>query len=61
MTRNAAPVLGLQGELGTLEVGRRADLAVWGIGHPAELAYWVGSNPCSAVVQGGLLRGGGAG
>ena len=59
MTRNAAPVLGLQGELGTLEVGHHADLAVWRVGHPAELAYWVGLNPCSAVVQGGLLRRGG--
>jgi imidazolonepropionase len=55
MTRNAAPVLGAAGELGTLEVGARADVAVWSVQHPAELSYWVGSNPCWAVVQHGLL------
>ena len=56
MTRNAAPVLGVAGESGTLEVGSRADIAVWSVDRPAELSYWVGSNPCSAVVQNGLLR-----
>ena len=55
MTRNAAPVLGAAGELGTLEVGSRADLALWSVRHPAELSYWVGSNPCWAVVQDGSL------
>jgi len=55
MTRNAAPVLGAAGELGTLEVGSRADVTVWSVRHPAELAYWVGANPCQAVVQDGLL------
>lgn len=56
MTRNAAPVLGVAGESGTLEVGSRADIAVWRVDRPAELSYWVGSNPCSAVVQNGVLR-----
>ena len=56
MTRNAAPVLGVAGESGTLEVGSRADIAVWSVDRPAELSYWVGSNPCSAVVQNGVLR-----
>ncbi len=55
MTRNAAPVLGDAGDLGTLEVGSRADLAVWSVDRPAELSYWVGSNPCRAVVQDGVL------
>lgn len=56
MTRNAAPVLGVAGASGTLEVGSRADIAVWSVDRPAELSYWVGSNPCSAVVQNGVLR-----
>ena len=56
MTRNAAPVLGVAGESGTLEVGSRADIAVWSVDRPAELSYWVGSNPCSAMVQNGVLR-----
>jgi imidazolonepropionase len=41
-TRHAAGALGLGGEIGTLEVGKAADLAVWDITRPAELAYWLG-------------------
>lgn len=43
-TRNAAWALGLQDEIGTLEVGKAADLAVWRIDEPAELAYWLGAD-----------------
>ncbi len=53
MTRHAAPVLGLQGEVGVLSPGMRADLALWDVDHPAELSYWIGANPCRAVVRGG--------
>jgi len=42
-TRHAARALGLQGEVGTIEVGKAADLAVWDIGRPAELCYWLGA------------------
>ena len=49
MTRNAARALGLLATHGTLEVGKRADLAVWDIGAPAELAYAIGANPCIKV------------
>ena len=42
-TREAARALGLLHDRGTLEIGKRADLAVWNIGHPRELAYWVGT------------------
>jgi imidazolonepropionase len=43
MTREAARALGLQDEIGTLHVGKQADLAIWDIAHPAELAYWLGA------------------
>lgn len=55
-TVHAARALGLQGEIGTLEVGKRADLALWDIARPADLAYAIGANPCRAVVNGGVLR-----
>ena len=42
-TREAARALGLLVDRGTLEVGKRADIAVWNITHPRELAYWVGT------------------
>jgi imidazolonepropionase len=37
VTRNAAKALRLEGR-GTLEQGKRADLAIWDVEHPAELA-----------------------
>jgi len=55
-TRHAARALGLQQVLGTLEVGKRADIALWDIGRPAEIAYALGANPCVAVVHRGRLR-----
>lgn len=44
-TREAARALGLLGKIGTLEVGKSADLAVWNIERPAELVYRIGFNP----------------
>ncbi len=55
-TVHAARALGLAHEIGTLEVGKRADLALWEIARPADLSYAIGYNPCRAVVNGGVLR-----
>ncbi|GAB3457001.1 imidazolonepropionase [Massilia terrae] len=55
-TIHAARALGLQDEIGTLEVGKRADFALWDIVRPADLAYGFGFNPCRAVVHGGHFR-----
>lgn len=46
-TRHGAAALGLADQIGTLEVGKAADLAVWNIDEPAELAYWLGAAPLS--------------
>jgi imidazolonepropionase len=42
-TREAAGALGLSQDRGTLEVGKRADIAIWDIGHPREITYWMGT------------------
>jgi imidazolonepropionase len=55
VTVNAARALG-RGDIGTLEVGKRADFALWDIARPADLAYAIGANPCRAVVNGGVVR-----
>jgi imidazolonepropionase len=46
-TREAARALGLLHDRGTLETGKRADIAAWNIGHPRELTYWLGLNELS--------------
>ncbi len=52
VTCNAARALGLE-DRGTIEVGKRADLATWEIGHPQELSYWLGSNGLTALYVAG--------
>ena len=55
-TANAARALGVAGDRGTIEVGKRADFALWAIDRPAELCYALGANPCVGVVHRGSLR-----
>jgi len=55
-TRHAARALGALDDIGTLEVGKAADIAFWRIERPAELCYGLGANPCAAVVHRGKLR-----
>ena len=46
MTREGAKALGMGAEIGTLELGKSADLALWPIEHPSELSYWIGQEYC---------------
>jgi imidazolonepropionase len=54
MTRNAAAALGAS-DTGTIEAGKRADIAVWNAKHPAELAYRIGFNPLEYRIFGGNI------
>ena len=50
VTREAARALGLLSDTGTLEAGKRCDVAVWDIERPAELVYRLGFNPLHARI-----------
>jgi imidazolonepropionase len=52
VTANAARALG-RADIGTLEAGKRCDLAIWNIERPAELVYRMGFNPLHARIVGG--------
>jgi len=52
-TRVAARALGLGDDRGTLEVGKRADIAVWNVDHPRDLSYWLGTQPLSSLLIAG--------
>ena len=55
-TVHAAKALGLA-DRGTLDEGRRADIAMWDVAEPAELAYRIGGNPCTGIIrQGRVVR-----
>jgi len=50
-TRHAAKALGVEKDCGTLEVGKRAELAIWDIDQPVDLTYSLGENPCHTTIQ----------
>lgn len=55
VTCHAAKALGLQDEVGTLEVGKAADLALWDVTHPDMLTYLIGENRCRKVAYQGRV------
>ena len=52
VTREAARALNLHDDRGTLQIGKRADIAEWDIIHPSELSYWMGLNPLTQLITG---------
>jgi imidazolonepropionase len=54
-TLNAAATLGLGDEIGSLEAGKRADVAILAAPNLLHLAYHYGVNPVRAVVKAGRL------
>jgi imidazolonepropionase len=52
-TRVAAAALGLAEDRGTLEIGKRADIAIWNIEHPRDLSYWFGTQPLASLLING--------
>lgn len=53
ITRNGARALGLDDRIGTLEVGKEADLAIWDVTKPVDFVYWLGARPNVGVLRAG--------
>lgn len=56
ITCHAARALGLHRTIGSLKVGKIADLALWNIQRPADLVYPMGNNPCLGTVKNGVWK-----
>jgi imidazolonepropionase len=54
-TYHAALALGRGNLLGTLEVGKRADIVVWGVPNYRHLPYHFGINHAKTVIKGGKI------
>jgi len=56
MTIYGAKALGISQQVGSIEVGKIADLAIWDLDKAEELSYWIGSNPLYARVKQGVIQ-----
>ena len=54
-TFNGAKALGLQNEIGSIAVGKKADLIVWDIANLSEIPYYVSNHPIRHVIKNGKL------
>ena len=53
VTINAARALGLADSVGSIELGKCADLVLWDTDNPAMLSYNMGYNPCHKIMVNG--------
>lgn len=51
VTINAAKALGIEEQVGTIEIGKQAELAQWDIEHPNQLSYQLGGNNLTKVFR----------
>jgi len=56
VTINAARALGLDQQIGSIVIGKQADIVLWDVDRPSMLSYQVGINPCAGVMQAGTWR-----
>ena len=56
VTVNAAKAMGKEENIGSVEVGKCADLAVWEAERPCELSYYMGLNLLKEVYVDGVVR-----
>ncbi len=55
VTVNAAKALNIYDNVGSLAIGKQADIVLWDIEHPAQLSYQFGVNPCQQIIKNGAI------
>jgi imidazolonepropionase len=55
VTINAAAALGLGDEVGSIESGRQADLAIWNVPTHRQIPYWPAADIVRTVVKRGRI------
>jgi imidazolonepropionase len=55
VTVNAAAALGIADEVGSIESGRQADLAIWSVPTHRQIPYWPAADLIRAVVKRGIV------
>ena len=55
VTLNGAAAIGRAGRIGSIEVGKQADIVVWAAPDLAYLCYRMGSNPVNFVIKKGIV------
>ena len=51
VTVHAAMALGVEDEVGSIEVGKKANLVLWNCQNPADLCYWQGMNRVERIIK----------
>ena len=54
-TLHGAQALGLEDEIGSIAVGKKADLVIWDISNLSEIPYYVSNHPIRQVIKNGNL------
>lgn len=55
VTINAAIALGLEHRVGSIEIGKQADLIIWNFDHPHDLCYFMGYEWEKVIIQNGKI------
>ena len=54
-TFNAAQTLGIHNEVGSVELGKKADLIIWDIDSLIDIPYYVSNHPIQKVIKNGKI------
>ena len=54
-TYNGAKALGIEQDVGSIEVGKKADLIIWKLDSLLDIPYYVSNHPIGKVIKNGKI------